>query len=257
MKRRHILSAVLLISVGSLFSQTTPDAFPTAGDARLMPQGRWQVGMFQPLRYGLSPTVELSAHPLWFFIIPNLSAKWSHGACSGFNVASRHSIIYPTPLLRTMAKKGIGGIISPEFTVPNMLMINNELLLTHSLPRVTATLSLGVGLALRSSEFDERTTIDLPLVFPRLNVLYHGYRLFSGIDLQGRLYKKLMWHADANFLYCPPANADFSFEQKALLLWNKSDHFQLCGGCLLTFGEYPFGTQWHLLPLIDLQWAWH
>jgi hypothetical protein len=259
MKRRLFILPVLLFSFGALFGQTSPNAVNlSTASARILPQGRWQVGVFQPLRYGLSPTVELSAHPLWFFIIPNLSAKWAHGcSCSDLKVATRHSIVYPSPLLRTMAKKGTGGIISPEFTIPSVLIFNNELLVSRDFSAVTATFSLGVGLAVRSGNLDERTTIDLPIVYPRLNVLYHGYRLYSGVDAQGHLYKKLSWQADVNFFYCPPANGAFAFEQKSLLLLNKSDHFQVCGGYLLTYGEYPFGTQWHLLPLFDLQWAWH
>ena len=255
MKPRQIIFAALLLSFGALFSQAT-SAFHSANDARLLPKGQWQVGLFAPLRYGLSPNVELSAHPLWFFIIPNISAKWSHGSMSDYHLAGRHALVYPTPLLRTISKKGTGGIISPEFDTPQMLIINNELLISRDWPGLTATLSLGAGLSLRSGAYDERTSVDLPVVFPRMNVLYHGYRLFGGVDLNGRLYKKLNWQAETTFLSCPSAEADFAFEQKALLSWIRSERFQLCGGCLLTYGKYPFGEQWHLLPLIDLRWAW-
>ncbi len=61
---------------------------------------------------------------------------------------------------------------------------------------------------------------------------------------------------EADLLYYL-ASDEMAFEHKGLLLWNKSQRFQLCLGYKLTFGEYPFGTQWHLLgPLVDLQWAW-
>jgi len=47
-----------------------------------------------------------------------------------------------------------------------------------------------------------------------------------------------------------------AFEHKGLLSWQKSHRFQFCLGYKLCYGQYPFGSQWHLLgPLLDLQWA--
>jgi endonuclease/exonuclease/phosphatase family metal-dependent hydrolase len=53
------------------------------GTAYTLPAGRWEVGLFQSLRHAWSESVELSTHPLAFFLIPNLSVKWSHGSRNG------------------------------------------------------------------------------------------------------------------------------------------------------------------------------
>ena len=41
-----------------------------------MPKGRWEVGIFQPMRYGLNEGLEVSTHPLLFFVMPNISLKY-------------------------------------------------------------------------------------------------------------------------------------------------------------------------------------
>jgi hypothetical protein len=62
---------------------------------------------------------------------------------------------------------------------------------------------------------------------------------------------------DVDLFFYPNADEDFAFEHKGLVLWNKSNGFQFCAGYKLTFGKYPFGTQWHLFtPIFDVQWGW-
>jgi hypothetical protein len=230
----------------------------TSGTAFTMPAGRWEIGLFQALRYAWSGSVELSTHPLAFFLIPNLSVKWSHGSRNGFQIATRHSLTYPTPLLRAVSRKGIGGLISPEFTIPQMVSIFNEVIVSRPLGRsFLATADAGVCFAIKSGWLDERTTIDLPIVFPRLNVYYAGYGFHGGTDLRVDAFRRWRIQAGAEAFYYPSADERFAFEQKGLLLWNKSVTFQLCAGYRLSYGEYPFGTQWHLLaPVFDLAWGW-
>ena len=229
----------------------------SSGTAYSLPAGRIEVGMFQPLRYGLSESLEMSIHPLVGILMPNFSLKWSHNRFGGFTFATRHSLTYPTFLLRTISKEGIGGMISPEFEIPHMLSLYNEVLLSKQIAGGHFfTGKAGINLAIKSGTLDERTTIDLPLVFPRLAVFYHGYNFRVGGDLQGKLIQSWNYLVDADVFLTPNAQENFAFEHKGLFLWNKSHRFQLCIGYKLTYGEYPFGTQWHLLiPLFDFQWA--
>ncbi|MFA6570406.1 MAG: hypothetical protein WCT77_04140, partial [Bacteroidota bacterium] len=103
------------------------------GTAYTLPEGRWEVGIFQPLRYGLKDKIELSTQPLTFLIMPNLDMKWGHGDFAGFSFASSHGIYYPSMLLRTIAMKGTGGIISPEFEIPDLFSFYNDLLFSKML----------------------------------------------------------------------------------------------------------------------------
>lgn len=230
----------------------------TSGTAYTMPAGRWEVGLFQSLRHAGSESVEWSTHPLAFFLIPNLSVKWSHGSQNGFQIATRHSLTYPTPLLRLLSRKGIGGLISPEFHIPHLVSIYNEVLVSGPIARsLLVTANAGVCFAVKSGVLDERTTIDLPVVFPRLNVFYPGYGFHGGTELRADGFRRWRIQTGAGVFYYPAADERFAFEQKGLLLWNQSRTFQICVGYQLTFGEYPFGTQWHLFgPVFDLTWGW-
>ncbi len=253
--------AIIFFTFGTLFAGEPDETVWrnwSSGTAYLLPAGRWEIGIFQALRYGYSESLEFSTHPLAFFLMPNLNAKWSHGFYKGFKIATRHSLYYPTPLLRTISREGTGGIISPEFHIPHLVSIYNGVLVSKPIANGHLfTGKAGFCVAFKSGELDERTTIDLPLVFPRLNVFYQGYGFRSGFNLEGKLFSRWNYLVDADVFYYPSAEEKMAFEHKGLLLWTKSQWFQLCFGYKLTYGEYPFGTQWHLLgPIFDLQWAW-
>lgn len=245
-----------------------PDIFLTAqesnqpiwasGTAYVMPEKRLQVGLFQPLRHGWSKSIEFSTHPLWFFVIPNAAVKWQHGTMGNTVISTRHSFSYPTPLLRTLSREGTGGIISPEFEIPHMFSINNELLLSRTvLGNHLLTGKAGLAVGLRFGELDERTTIDLPLVYNRLAPFYHGYQLRAGIDLQGQLYGRWHYQINADYFYIPAVHFNKAFESLGLILWNKSPATQYSIGYKLSYGQYPFGSQWHLfVPVFDIQKAW-
>ena len=256
-----LAAPVLLADAAAFASGPAEDPwFSSAnGSAKILTKGRWTVGVFQPLRYGISSRIELSAHPLLFPLLPNISLKWSHSPAGPWLIASRHSFYDPTPLLRLLQRKGTGGIISPEFDIPNMGAWTSELLVTRPLGNAhLITFKAGISICLfRSSALDSRTTIDLPLIFPRLQPFYQGYSLRSGIEGMGRLYRRWLYLVDGDLFYAPGGNENWAIEHKGMLLWNKSGRMQLGLGYKLTWGEYPFGTQWHLLgPLIDLQWGW-
>ena len=265
MKTKRIFitcSIVILISsfvVQSAFSQASDQFHKNwhSGTAFLLPEGRMEIGIFQPLRYGWSKSIEFTIHPLAAFIIPNLSMKWSHGQKNGYHWATRHSITYPTLLLRTVSKEGIGGLISPEFDIPHIVSIYNEFIISKEL--FTAHLlsfKTGIGFALKSNDLDDRATIDLPIIFPRTAAYYHGYNFRFGSDLQGKFFRRWNYLVDTDVFYTPGGKKNFALEHKGLLLWNKSERFQVCVGYKLVYGEYPFGRQWHLLfPMLDLQWA--
>ncbi|MCI0516059.1 hypothetical protein L0128_22840 [candidate division KSB1 bacterium] len=249
---------MLLNFLSPLLSQTESQPIWSSNSAQLLPAGRFETGIFQPLRCGWSKSLEFSAHPMLFFVVPNFAVKWAHGRQGAFWLTTRHSLYYPTWLLQTISREGTGGIISPEFEIPNLLVFGNELLVSrplHSQHLVTA--KLGFKFALKSDEFDERTSIDLPLVYHRFNVLYHGYQILTGLDFNGQLYKRWHYLIDADWFYTPRAENKTGLEHKGMLLWNKSQRFQVSFGYKLIYGEYPFGTQWHwLFPLLDCQWAW-
>ncbi|MBN1481040.1 hypothetical protein EH223_01100 [candidate division KSB1 bacterium] len=229
------------------------------GTAQVLPQQRVEIGVFQPLRYGYSEKMEFSVHPLLFFVAPNFDIKRKHAEIGGISLASLHGLSYPTWLMRLLAREGIGGLISPEFNIPHIISVQNELFVSGEL--LSSHLLTGIlafNFAVKSGPLDPRTTIDLPVVYIRSGVYYHDYGMRAGVDIKGALAWRWSYVLDGMFFYYPKAESDINmaFEHKGLLYWTKSRSFQICLGYLLSYGEYPFGTQWHLLPLVDMQWGW-
>lgn len=231
----------------------------SSASAHLLPTRRVEIGLFQPLRYGCSESVELSTHPLLFFVMPNVSAKWAHTQIGAWTIASRHGFTYPSLLLRLLAREGTGGIISPEFKIPAIFSFQNEILASTRLgDSHLFTGKLAFNFAFKSAKMDSRTTIDLPLIYIRSGVYYNDYGLKIGVDVNGKIYGRWMYLIDGDGFFYPqaPTAEDMAFEHKGMIFWNKSAGFQICFGYILSYGEYPFGDQWHLLPLVDLQWGW-
>ena len=229
----------------------------TATASENLPKGNFETGLFQPLRYGLSENIEISTHPVLMFFIPNLAVQKRHPSWAGLGLASRHSLVVPTPLLKLVTKKGVGGFISPEFDIPLMIALKNEIQLKRTLnDSWILSGTAGLTLAYCSKKLDKRTTIDLPVVFPRLGVFYNGYGINFRLDFSGTLLPRLDLLTDLNVLLLPGMEEGFAFEHKNLLTWALSNRMDIQIGYKLIFGEYPFGVQWHLFPLLDILWRW-
>ena len=54
----------------------------------------------------------------------------------------------------------------------------------------------------------------------------------------------------------PNGRGRYAFEHKGILMLSKSKKFRMLFGYKLNAGEYPFGVQAHLLPVLDFQFGW-
>jgi len=223
MKSKILLSGVgLLLICQSLSAREIQNISWAHESAFITLPGSIEKGLFGPLYYGLSDCYELSSHIFANPLIPNLNLKWSHRIPGKFSLASVHSFFYPTPLLRLLARKGIGGIIG-----------------------------------LKSAQLDDRTTIDLPLVYPRLMPFYHGYGIRIGGDYRKNYNQRISLLIDYDVFMFPGASEGFAVENKSLFFWYSSERTQFSIGYKLIYGKYPFGSQWHLLfPIFNIQRAW-
>lgn len=229
--------------------------------ANLLPKQRLEIGLFQPLRYGVSEKLEISSHPLVFFVMPNISVKTPHGNIGGWSTASRHRLLYPTPLLN-MFSKGIkiGGntasLISPNFVIPIMLGVSNDLLLTKSTSLADITFRGGIDLGFVFGDLDERSLIDLPLLYHRLGVYYNTWGLDFGIDIYRKLTEKFWVHTDIDLLLLPGFSGSYNVEHKLLLIWKKSEKIRFSTGYKFIYGEFPYGNEARVLPYFPLIESW-
>ncbi|MBA2662086.1 MAG: hypothetical protein H0U74_07295 [Bradymonadaceae bacterium] len=260
--KRSVLAATLfaaLLAASPATAELKTASF-RADSAYPLPEGRFELGLFGPLRYGLSERVELSAYPLYFFVIPNISAKYALMASGPFQVATRHSLVYPTLLLGLVSREGTGGILQPTTNAPHILALTNEALITRALgANHSTTLKLGISVAPRFGGGDapgtELETIDLPLIYAR-TAAYHSFATArAGIAFAGKIAGPFAYTVDADYFFMPEMDGSFAFEHATMLSWHASDDFLVQAGYTLVFGEYPFGTQLHVLPMIDLKWG--
>jgi len=227
-----------------------------AHSAHLIPQKRWEMGLFQPFRYGYSENLEYSVHPVWFFVVPNFIIKKSQNPMLGFTTASRYKIFYPTPLLNMVAKKGIFGIISPEFQIPPLLGLSASWLMSKDMAGLNTTFTGGVDLGIAFGELDSRSSIDLPLLYHRLGVYYNTFGVHVGFDAQKNLLTKVVVFSDLDYRLLPGLNGDYSLEHKLLISWEKSDRFRILMGYKFVVGAYPYGFDTHVLPYVPMMEKW-
>ena len=236
--------------------------------ANILPKKRFEVGLFQPFRYGYSETLEYSTYPAWFFVMPNISLKKSHANFSGYNMATKWSLFYPRPILNMVSKKGIGGFIDPTIEVPPLVGISASLLLTKAISGMDVTFNSGFDIGLTFGDLDDRVNIELPLLYHRLSVFHNNYGFHTGFDIEKSIAGRLSTLVDLDFSILPWMDVketdsgitklfgEYSFEHKVLLIYEKSETFRLVTGYKFVFGEYPFGSESRLLPFLPLVDSW-
>jgi len=225
------------------------------GSAEVIRPGQWEVGLLQPLVYGLASDLQLSLHPIIFFVMPNGTITKTWGNVKQWKIASRHELNYPTPLLRMVAKEGIGGFVSPEFNIPKILLASNDLLASMIGTSYKLTFKAGITIAVKNDEIDSRTSIDLPLIYNRLSPLYNGSYIKVGSDYQFTLNRKTTFCLDFDYFLLNNSDHYTALEHKALICHVKNQR-QISIGYKFIAAEYPFGVEKHLLPIFDIRWQW-
>lgn len=228
-----------------------------SGDrADTLPQHRWEVGVFAPLRYGLTDRVELSTHPLAFFVLPNLSAKISWNDDRPWRLSTRHGLHYPTLALNLVSREGSGGVLPATTDVPQIFATSHEVLATTNVPlwRRWFTIRLGFSIAARFGG-ERLPAIELPVLFPR-TAAYSSFGVgHAGITLEGELVGPLYYLLDVTMFATPGFKGTFTFENTAQLSWRPSTKFMLLGGARAIYAGYPYGERLHVLPMLDAKFA--
>jgi hypothetical protein len=260
---RAPLAAPLAALLTALFLAVAPrPASATdfaAGSARLLDPGRFEVGVFGSLRYGLTDRVELSTHPLWLFVAPNVEAKIRWGAPAAFEVASTHALLYPTPLMRLLAREGTGGLLPPDVTWPQLVATTHRLLVSREVAGHLVTANAGVRLAKNLTDWDGPkawSQIEWHLAWPRTAAWFTGFSAEVGLGARGPLWKKLGYEAEVEAFLLPGMNGDRAAEWSALLTLQPRPGLQVRGGVKWSWAELPYGTRTSLpFPMVDVLWA--
>ena len=260
------LCVIIIVLCGWIHADTS---IWSSGTAHSLPKGQWEVGLFQPLRYGMSDDQDIALHPLFAIKLPNLVYKKTWVEKNSWTIATRHGFYYPTPLLQSITGGGKFKIVAPQFEFPTLIGLTNEILVTRSLGDGLLTGKAGLLLGLGGSDLDPTSTIDVPLVYPRLAVYYNGWGLRLGSDYMAPIKGRWSGFVDGDVFMYPGSASALFFETKVLLIWTKSSRLRFMVGYKITYGEYPFGAHWQILPpkiptlplpggwpLLDIQITW-
>ena len=241
------ISFLILVVAGILLADDT--AYP-------LENGQRQMGVFQPRIYGMNNNLEISTHPLLFFVKPNVKVKKHHGEYKGLGMASRFSFDYPTPLLKLIQREGKFGILAKDTTIadiPNLFVFQGELLVTKKSADYSLTGKAGLSIC-PGCELDKRHLVDLPLTYPRMTIYHHGFASNVGLDLDYIYSEKISLKTDIDLFFI--SDKDVFVENKFMINYQLSPKYTLTGGIKRTQGTYPFGKQLDIFPLIDLSWSW-
>lgn len=243
-----------LISTTCLLAQELSDTnYWTSGTAMTLPAKRFEIKLSELSSYGITGKIEISVRPLMFWLMPQLKVKIHLSWKNGYIIASEHQLNYPTLFLNAISRKGIGGLISPEFKFPGMISIYNGIVVSHKISdNYILTGKGGILFAIRSGAIDDRSTLDFPLLYPRFAVYYHPIVFNPGIDLRGKISSSFGFKLNAESYIILGTSENFFFENRGYVTWTRKTRLQLQAGYFLCYGKYPFGTQWHLFPAFEI-----
>ena len=241
---------------GLLAAPAHAGAGTTHGTASVLADGEWEVGLYAPLRRGMGDGLEVSIHPLIAILSPHLAVKKVWKPEGEWMVASRHSLMYPTPLLRSLAREGTGGIIVADAVIPPILASDNRVILSRELSETTI-LSLS-GRVMLGAELGESSwpSIHMPLAYTRTAAYQDNVATALGAQLDGHLFSTFYYRIDLDGWVLPLSEATWATEAKATAHWRPSDRFTVQAGGTAVLGAYPYGKSWHVLPAFDLIWRW-
>ncbi|MFC1480806.1 hypothetical protein ACFL6E_00995 [Candidatus Neomarinimicrobiota bacterium] len=255
----HFVSIIILVGIFQQPLSAQENRNWSAGTAYTIPQGRRETGLFQPLRNATTNTREWIIKPIIFPVFPNIAYKQQLQQWRGGQLSYKLGFQYPTLLLRMIRKEGTGGILAPDPTIPqmpHMLRMRYELLYSKPFSEaILLTYKAGIAGAINGQDADTRTTIDLPVIYPRMAVYYNGLQFNGGIDALLRISSNLTILVDGELFWTPGYDYPIALENKLAATWHKSETFAFQFGFQHSLGEYPFGKQQHLIPIFDLIWV--
>ena len=256
MLRKSMLYILLFLQGTSLIAQDLP--FPlrdtwSFNTAYLIPAHKWECGIYQPFRYGLSNKLEIHANAIILPLIPNAGIKIALGSRDGFVFASDHFISSQTIFMKVVSREGIGGLISPEFDFPLIIAISNSFLVSKPIGSESLLSgSAGFIFAFRGDKPNPQSTIDLPVIYPRMTHSYEGITIRSGVSYKGAFTRKLFYEEGLQFFFVTRSKNNFFAENSGSLMWAAGRAIRIKAGYILSYGKYPFGGHWQLWPTIDI-----
>lgn len=229
--------------------------------ARVIKPGRIESGLFAPMRIGLKNQMELSVHPIWFFVMPNAKLKknWTMDESKKLQVASEHGFTFPTLVLNLLAKSGTGGVFPADQKAPPILTLNNKVIVSYFFhPNHSISLKAGMEFNILGSMYNDFAPIELLVVYPRTASYSRFYTGEMALTFSGVFAKKVGYDGDIKMFLMPDDQLTWVFEWNPKVYYQLSDKFRIMAGALVTTGNIPHEkAAVRALPVFDLQYSFN
>jgi hypothetical protein len=240
-----------------------PSSFPelrrwSGPSALTLPQGRVELGLLSTSRYGVSDRLELGVHPLWFFALPHVEAKYRYWERSRLALAARGRLSYPSIFLGLVSREGSGGLLPKTSEPPVALMLEADAVVTGEIHAgASASLSLGLAVAPHTSFTEEELPLlDFPFLYPRFAPLYSPLVPRAQLNLESALF--LGFHVDLEFRgyfmpSLPYVGSALAMEQALTIEYRFGERAAVSLGGRIGEAQYPVGQRVHVLPFVDVR----
>lgn len=255
MIRKLLLLLAISCSLNALFAQDTAVLNKWSDNtALLMPAGKWESGIIQPFRYGINNKLEVFSNVLMLPLIPGAGIKIGYDSENELLISSEHSVAIPTPFLNFISRKGIGGILSPEYEFLFILSVHNSLLVSRKIsPSAMLSVNGGFTFSLQGDKPDPQATIDLPVFYPRMAHYYEGATIHAGAAVKGKFASSWFYEENVKTFFVTRDKNNFFLENSGTIMWAVGKSLRIRGGYILAYGKYPYRKPaWQLWPTLDL-----
>ncbi len=258
-KKIFFVILLIIINFSNGFSQKN---IWTVGTAKTLPARQFDIPFFQPCRYGITESLEVSSHPVWFFIMPNFSLKKEWFMWKEIIFSTKHGFHYPSFALNIFKDTDNNGIVEDTTTVPNIYAFKNEFYASRFLlppTRCTAanyllTLKIGHQFAIEKG-FSTLQTVDHPLTYQATSIYMPDTSLwYVGLDLDWNYRENISLSVDIEYI---SITEYYLIEHKFLVVLHRKNDFSMVFGYKLTFAELPYGKDIFLMPLFDFMWKFN
>ncbi len=129
-KAGKILILILFLISHTIYLAGQTKNYFTISNAQTIQKGKWESGLIQPFRIGISEKIEIYSSILAMPLIPNVGLKKNWIDSGDHLISSMHSLSVPSPFLNISSASGVGGLIPPEFDFPFILSVSNSILIS-------------------------------------------------------------------------------------------------------------------------------
>jgi hypothetical protein len=256
MMHRTLNTLILVLICQVSFADDAQDSIQEWGGAYKsaypVQHGKLEMWLFHQWKYGIGNKIEIASNPIIFIPDPNLRMKILWHSIGNIRIATEHGFSIPTLLMRMSQISGAGGIISPQYDIPLLISINNAVRVSKPIySRSLVSIKAGIILSIKGNEPDPGTSIDLPILYPRMAVFYDQPVYDLELNYQWNFSRIFKLFIGNEFFLVNRKDQNFCFEHSGNITWLKK-RTGVQAGYKLCYGEYPFGNQWQLLPSLDI-----